>query len=143
MEIAISPRSSVHTNHRFALWAGRALSGLSFLFLAFDAACKLLVLEPVVRATAELGFPAADIQGIGAVLAACTALYAIPRVALVGAVLLTGYLGGAVAAQVRIGAPVSHVLFPVWVGVLVWLGLFLRDPRVRALVKSSNLAGPN
>ena len=124
-----------------ALWAGRALSGLSLLFLAVDAAGKLAALPPVVRATAELGFPPADVTGIGAALAACSLLYAIPRTAPIGAVLLTGYLGGAVAANVRIGAPlVSHTLFPVYFAGLVWLGLFLRDERVRALVRRQTRA---
>ncbi len=132
MDLAI-PRTASNAG----LWTGRALSGLSLLFLAFDAVGKLLVLPAVVRGTTELGFPAADIAGIGAALAACTLLYAIPRTAPIGAVLVTAYLGGAVAANVRVGAPfVSHTLFPVFFAAILWLGLYLRDPRVRALVRS-------
>ena len=137
MDLAIGhSRGRTATRAGIALWAGRALSGLSLLFLAVDAAGKLAALPPVVRATGELGFQAADVTGIGALLAACTLLYAIPRTAPLGAVLLTGYLGGAVAANLRIGAPlVSHTLFPVFFASFLWLGLFLRDERVRALVR--------
>ena len=135
MALAIGvPRSRIASNP--ALWVSRALRGLTLLFIAFDAGGKLLALPPVVRATAELGFSASDVTGIGATLAVCGLLYAHPRSAPIGAVLLTGYLGGAVAANVRIGAPfVSHTLFPVFFAAAVWLGLYLRDSRVRALVR--------
>jgi len=136
MDLAMGVRARVTDRTRFTLRVGRALSGFSLLFLAFDAAGKLLALPPVVRATAELGFAPGDVTGIGAALAVCGLLYALPRTAPIGAVLLTGYLGGAVAANVRVGAPfVSHTLFPVFFAAAVWLGLYLRDSRVRAMVR--------
>lgn len=138
MDLAIEASGSRAAGRPAGLahWAGRALSGLSLLFLAFDVLGKLMAPAPVVRATAELGFSAGDLTGIGLALAVCSLLYAIPRTAPFGAILLTGYLGGAVAANVRIGAPfVSHTLFPVFFAAVLWLGLFLRDERVRALVR--------
>ena len=113
-------------------WTGRVLGGLAILFLTFDAVVKLLRLAPAVEGTAELGFPAGVLVLLGVALRVIA--YAVPRTSVLGAVLLTGYLGGAVAAQVRVGNPLfSHALFPVYVAMLVWGGSFLRDPRVRAL----------
>src|SRR5205085_7096326 len=104
------------------------------LFLLFDATIKLLDLSVVRDATTQLGFPGNLTPEIAIVLLACLALYLLPRTAPLGAVLLTGYLGGAVAAQIRVGNPLfSNVLFPVYVGVLLWAGLLLRDARLRAL----------
>ena len=120
---------------RKGLWAGRIMSGLMVLFLLFDSAGKLLRLQPVVEGTAKLGFPTGVIVPLGVVLLACVVLYLIPRTAILGAVLLTGYLGGAVATHVRAADPLfSHVLFPLYVGALIWGGLYLRDNRVRALI---------
>ena len=115
------------------LWTGRILSTLVVLFLLLDGVMKLIKPAPVMQATARLGFPESAITGIGIVLLACTILYVIPRTAILGAVLLTGYLGGAVATQVRAGSPTFETLFPVIIGVLVWGGLFLRDGRLRSL----------
>ena len=104
-------------------------------FLLFDAVIHVLDIAVVQEATAALGFPAGSAVVMGLVEFACLALYLVPRTAPLGAVLLTGYLGGAVAAQLRIEAPLfSTLLFPVYLGVLVWLGLWLRDARVRALL---------
>ena len=116
--------------------AGWLVSGIAIAFLAFDATMKLLALPIVLRASAELGFDGADLaRTLGVVLLACTLLYAAPRTAIVGAILLTGYLGGAVAAHVRVGSPLfSHVLFGVYVGAFVWIGLALRDPALRAML---------
>jgi hypothetical protein len=115
--------------------AGRVLSALPILFLTFDAAIKLLAIPAVAEGSRQLGYPPESMFGIGAVLLACVALYAVPRTAVLGAVLLTGYLGGAIATHVRVGNPAfSHTLFPVYVAAFVWGGLFLRDARVRALV---------
>jgi hypothetical protein len=126
------------TGSRRATWAGRILSGIAVAFLAFDSVGKLLVLPPVVEATTQLGFPAGVIFGLGVVLAACVIVHLVPRTAVLGAVLLTGYLGGAVAANVRVGNPLaSHTLFPVYVAALVWGGLFLRDPRARATLSAT------
>jgi ABC-type transport system involved in cytochrome c biogenesis permease component len=123
------------TAGRKGLWAGRIMSGLMALFLLFDAAGKLLRLQPVVEGTAKLGFPTGVIVPLGVVLLTCVVLYLIPRTALLGAVLLTGYLGGAIATHVRAADPLfSHTLFPIYVGALIWGGLYLRDARVRALI---------
>jgi hypothetical protein len=114
-------------------WAGRVLSGLPVAFLIFDAALKLVHPAVVTEASAKIGWPDAVITPLGVVLLACVALYVVPRTAVVGAVLLTGYLGGAVATHVRVGDPLfSHTLFPIYFGVMLWGGLYLRDARVRA-----------
>ena len=120
-------------------WAGRIISALAVLFLLFDGLIKVMKAPFAVEATIQLGFPASVVFGIGAVLLVCTLLYAIPRTSIVGAILLTGYLGGAVASNVRAGTPLfSNVLFPVYFGVLVWGGLFLRDRRLRVLISPNN-----
>jgi hypothetical protein len=119
-------------------WTGRVLSGLPVVFLAFDAAMKLARVQPVAEASARLGLPEHVNGGLGVVLLTLLVLYLIPRTAVLGAVLITGYLGGAVAMHLRVGDPLaSHTLFPVYVGTMVWAGLFLRDARVRALVGTS------
>jgi hypothetical protein len=117
-----------------SLWAGRIISTLVTLFLLFDGAMKVVKASPVMEASAELGIPENAIVGIGIVLVACTVVYAIPRTSVLGAILLTGYLGGATATHVRVGGPVFPVVFAVAFGVLVWLGLFLRDQRLRTLI---------
>jgi len=116
------------------LWAGRIISALPALFLLLDGIMKLVKPAPVVEATVRLGYPESVILGLGIVLLACTVLYLIPRTAILGAILLTGYLGGAVATHVRVGEGLFSVLFPVVLGVLVWGGLWLRDERLRALI---------
>ncbi len=108
---------SATTTSSTRLWAGRILTGLAVAFLLFDATIKVLKLAPAVQeGIAELGYPAGSIVGIGVLLLVCTALDVTPRTSILGAVLLTGYLGGAVASQVRVGNPLfSHVLFPTYV----------------------------
>ncbi len=107
------------------------------LFLLVDAVVKLLRVPVAVDTTVGLGFPASTVPVIGGTLLACLVLYLVPRTAVLGAVLLTGYLGGAVCAQLRVEAPLlSTVLFPVYLGVLVWVGLYLRSAALRALVRS-------
>jgi len=119
------------------LWTGRILSGIAVAFLAMDALMKILRLEPAVTTTAELGWGNVSVVSIGALLAIGIVLYVIPRTSVLGAVYLTGYLGGAVATHVRIGSPLAtHVLFPVYVAVLVWGGLALRNPRLVTLLTS-------
>src|SRR5262249_16980835 len=115
---------------------GWVLSGIVIAFLLMDATMKLLALPIVLETQAPLGFTgAATARGLGVLLLACTVLYAAPQTAVLGAILLTGYLGGAVATHVRVGDPLfSHVLLGVYLGVFLWLGLYLRDARVRALV---------
>lgn len=109
-------------------WAGRILSGLVVLFLLVDAAMKVAEAGVVLEASAKLGVPAEAIRGIGLVLLVCTLLYAVPRTAVLGAVLLTGYLGGAAATHVNAGGGAFPVGFAVGLGVLAWLGLALRKP---------------
>jgi hypothetical protein len=118
---------------RKQLWTGRVLSGIVSAFFLMDGAMKLAKPAPVVQATLRLGYPESTILGIGIVLLVCTVLYLIPRTALFGAVLLTGYLGGAVATQVRVSAPWFNILFPVFFGCVVWAGLYLRDRRLRSI----------
>jgi hypothetical protein len=115
---------------------GWVLSGLAIAFLLMDATMKLLALSVVLETSGPLGFPGATMaRGLGMLLLVCTLLYAAPQTAVLGAILLTGYLGGAVATHVRVGDPLfSHILFGVYVGVFLWLGLYLRDARLRALV---------
>jgi hypothetical protein len=120
---------------RTAVWAGRAMSGLVALFLAMDAAMKFADLPPVRQTTAQLGFPHSSVLQVAVLEVLCLALYLVPRTAAFGALLLTGLLGGTVAAHLRTGDPLfTHVLFGVYVGVLAWGGLWLRDEAVRALL---------
>jgi hypothetical protein len=107
---------------------------MAVLFLLFDSTGKLLKVAPVVAGTGELGYPETVIRTLGVILLLCVVTYLVPRFSIVGAVLLTGYLGGAVATHVRVGSPLlTHVLFPVYVAAFVWLGLWLRDVRLRRL----------
>lgn len=111
---------------------GAALSVLVILFLLMDAAIKLLRLPVVLSTMSELGWPVESAAPLGALLLLSTALYAIPRSALLGAILLTAYLGGAVATHARIASPLfTHVLFGVYIALLLWTGLFLRSPALR------------
>lgn len=120
-----------------AHWAGWIISGLLILFLLFDAIIKLVPLDVVKLTMGELGWPtdAATARTLGVLTLACTVLYAIPRTSALGAILLTGYLGGAMATHMRIGNPMlTHTLFGLYLGVMAWGGLYLRDARLRALV---------
>ena len=117
------------------LWAGRIMGALPVLFLLMDGVMKLIKPAAVVEATVALGYPEAVILPLGIVLIFCTVLYAIPQTSVLGAILLTGYLGGAVATHVRVGDPLfTHTLFPIYLGVLIWGGLYLRDGRLRVLI---------
>jgi hypothetical protein len=128
--------TAAHTapSAKVSIWVGRVLSALAILFLAFDGVIKVLNLPPAVEATTQLGYPAGLVVAIGLIELACLAVYSLPRTAFVGALLLTGYLGGAVATQVRAEAPLFPVVFPLIIGALVWGGLALRDARLRALL---------
>jgi DoxX-like family len=117
-----------------AIWAGRIISALAILFLTFDSVIKVLNLPPAVEATTQLGYPASLVIAIGVLELACLAVYVIPRTSVLGAILLTGYLGGAIATQVRATSPLFSVVFPVIIGALIWGGLFVRDERLRALI---------
>jgi uncharacterized membrane protein (UPF0182 family) len=114
------------------LWAGRIISGLAVAFLLFDSVLKLLRVAPVLDACARLGVPQNLVVGIGAILLVSVVAYAIPRTAILGAILLTGYLGGAVFTQLRAGGPLFDTLFPIIFGMLIWAGIFLRDSRLHA-----------
>ncbi len=116
------------------LWAARLMSGLPALFLLVDAIMKFFKPAVVVEGTIQLGYPESTIIGMGAVLLVSTLLYIVPRTAPLGAILLTGYLGGAVATHVRVSDTWFNTLFPVVFGVLLWGGLWLRDARLRALL---------
>ena len=118
------------------LWTGRVMSALPALFLLFDGGMKLVKPEFVVKATVELGYAENVIVPLGIVLIACTVLYLIPQTKVWGAILLTDYLGGAVATHVRAGQGPFEILFPVIFGALLWGGLTLRDARLRALLFS-------
>lgn len=116
-------------------WAGYIISGLPALLLLLDAIGKLVKPEPVVTGTLELGYHESVIVPLGIVLLGATILYLVPRTAILGAILITAYLGGAVATHVRVGNPLfTHTLVPVYLGILIWFGLYLRDERLRALV---------
>src|SRR5262245_18259033 len=120
---------------RGSVWAGRIMTGLVVAFLVVDGLMKFTHIAPVVEAPRQLGLPINRIPAIGIILLACVAAYAFPPTAVLGAILLTGYLGGAVAVHVRVGNPLfSHVLFPTYIGALTWGGLYLRDVRLRALI---------
>ncbi|SRR5579864_1087209 len=134
METHLIEQSSIPVSQA-RLWTGRVLSGLVVLFLAFDGAFKFTHSAPLVEAFAHVGWPVDLAPVLGMILLTCVVLYAIPRTAILGAVLLTGYLGGAVATHLRAGDPLfSHVLFPTYMGALLWTGLYLRDRRLRALI---------
>jgi DoxX-like family len=120
-------------SNKGTLWAGRIISALPALFLLFDGIMKLVKPPFVVEATVQLGYPESVIAGLGVVLTACTILYLIPRTAVLGAILLTGYLGGAVATHVRVGGPWFSIIFPAILGAMLWGGLYFRDERVRSL----------
>jgi len=118
-----------------AVWTGRLMSGLVIAFLLVDGAMKLVPLDVVAETSEQLGIPADQARTLGVLTLACTALYAFPRTAILGAILLTGYLGGAIATHLRAGSPVfTHLLFGLYLGLMVWGGLYLRDARLRALI---------
>ena len=123
---------------KVSLWVGRVLSGLAVLFLVFDGVMKFFMdkLPPeALEAGAALQWPIERMPLVGTILLICVLLYVIPRTSVLGAILLTGYLGGAVASHVRVSNPLfTHTLFPIYVAIFVWLGLYLRDQRVKAII---------
>ena len=120
----------IGSHSKTRLWIGRILTALPVLFLLVDGSMKLFKPPVVVEATIKLGYPESTIVAIGVTLLACTFLYLVPRTSILGAVLLTGYLGGAVATQVRVSAGVFNILFPVFLASLLWAGVWLRDGRL-------------
>jgi len=120
---------------RTAIRIGRAVSAIPVLVLLFDAATKLMTVQPVVDQMHALGYPTDLVRPIGIFVLACVLLYVIPQTAVLGAMLLTGYLGAAAASQFRVGFPLwTYVLAPIYTAVLLWGGLYLRERRLRALV---------
>ena len=120
-----------------SIWRGRILSGLVIAFLVFDAGIKLVPIPIVSETMQQLGYSTSETlaRGLGVLLLACTALYAFPKTSILGAILLTGYLGGAIATHLRVGSPVfSHLLFGVYLGLMLWGGLWLRDARLHQLI---------
>lgn len=131
------PLMSFVTNPRFALWCGRGLSGTVIAFMLMDSLMKLPPLAIVIETMGQLGFYATPglARGLGILGLVCTLLYAWPRTAVIGAILLTGYFGGAMATHLHAGSPLfSHLLFGLYLGLMTWGGLFLRDPRVRGFL---------
>ncbi len=130
----MTTKSQTATSKRSMIWIGWIMSGIVVVFLLFDGVTKLMMITPVVNATVGIGYPVDVIRPLGIICLACAILYGMPRTAVLGAILLTGFLGGAVASKVRLEDPLfSQVLFGVYVGVLAWGGLYLRDGRLRAL----------
>jgi hypothetical protein len=120
---------------------GRVLSGIAIAFLTFDSVAKLLQIQPVIDGTLQLGYPRDIVFTLGVVLLASVLTYAVPRTSVLGAMLLTGYLGGAVATHARLAHPLlSHTLFPVYVAIFIWGGLVLRDARLRVLLPLRRIA---
>jgi len=125
----------VNARDRRAVVTGRVLSGLVVAFMLFSAGIKFTGAEAVRATMQQLGFPSGLTPGLGVLELACTLLYALPRTARVGAVVLTGYLGGACATHLRLLDPwLSHTLFPIWLGAFAWAGLLMRDPALRRLL---------
>ena len=135
MSTLVLPTSEAKPVRANAVKIGRVLSTLPVLFLVFDVGIKLSGVPAVAESMTQLGWPLSAVTGVAILELICLALYLIPRTSVLGVVLLTGYLGGAIATHVRVGNPLfSHVLFPVYVAALLWGGLWLRDWRVRGLL---------
>ena len=118
-----------------ALWIGRIMSGLVVAFMLLDGAMKLVPLDVVVTTSEQMGIPGSLARTLGIIGLICTVLYAVPRTSVLGAILLTGYLGGAIASHLRLGDPIfTHTLFGLYLGLMAWGGLYLRDARLRALI---------
>ena len=124
----------MHQNENPFARTGKFLSGLPALLLALDSLGTPARAQAVLDGTTQLGYSINTVVPLGLLLLACVVIYVVPRTAVLGALLLTGYLGGAVATHVRVGNPLfTHVLFPTYVAALIWGGLMLRDARLRAL----------
>jgi hypothetical protein len=120
-----------------ARWTGRALSGLVIVFLLFDGAIKLVPWPIVTETMDKMGYGSSETlaRSLGIITIVCTVLYSVPPTSILGAILLTGYLGGAISSHVRIDSPLfTHTLFGLYLGVMVWGGLWLRDPDLRNLI---------
>lgn len=135
MNISSTSRASQASFSRKQVVTGYVLTTVAAMFLTFDTVIKILQLAPAMEGTIALGYPASSVLPIGLIEFACLVLYLLPRTSVLGAVLLTGHLGGAIATHVRIGSPLlSHTLFPIYVALLIWGGLYPREPRLRDLI---------
>jgi DoxX-like family len=141
MESILKPRPVAHSVYanvprsKASRRAGAAMAGIAILFLLVDSVAKLIPIPSAVESTVQLGYAESSVRVIGIILLVCLILYVVPRTAVLGAILLTGYLGGAVATQLRLGSPLlSTTLFPIYIGVLIWAGIMLREDRLRALL---------
>jgi hypothetical protein len=134
MASAPNPCAEARPASRARQWTGYSLTALAGLFMLFDAVGKLMIPAPVAQAFNRLGIPVGLSAGIGVLLFACTLFYLIPRTAVLGAVLLSGYLGGAVAIHLRAGSSTFETVFPVLFAILAWAGIYLREPRLCALL---------
>lgn len=133
--IAATPTATATKPRATSARVGLVLSAVTTAFLLFDAVIHILNIEPVVEAMRDLGYPAGSAVAIGVLELVCLALYVVPRTSVLGAMLLTGYLGGAVSAHVRVESPLlSTTLFPVYLGIALWAGLYLRNAKLRAAV---------
>jgi hypothetical protein len=131
----MSTELTIGTGSKTLFRVGWALSGLTIVFMLVDAVSKLLLESYVVEATTKIGYPVESIRPIGVIALVCTILYAVPRTALLGAILLTGFYGGGVASKIRIEDPLfGSILFGVYFGIITWGGLYLRDERLRTLI---------
>jgi hypothetical protein len=116
---------------------GRVISGFAVLFLVFDTVIKFTHHPAVAESMTQLGYPVSSALALGVIELLCLTVYLIPRTSVLGAVILTGYLGGAIASHVRVGSPLfSHVLFPIYIAAMLWGGLYLRDARVRSIISA-------
>ena len=126
--------TQIATESKGMLWTGRVLSGLMALFFVLDGVGHVMKPAPVVEAFSRLGYPLSASVGIGLLALVCTAIYVTPKTSVLGAILLTGYMGGAVATHVRAGSTLFETIFPVILGALVWAGIFVRDAQVRKII---------
>ena len=140
-ETLLMQPQTTSSSSKARLWVGRVLSTVAVLFFAMDGGMKLFKPQFVVAATVQLGYRESTIIGIGTTLLLCTLLYVIPRTAVLGAIITTGYLGGAVASNVRAGTPLFNIAFPLIMGCLVWGGLWLRCSTLRRLVPLIDKSG--
>ncbi|MEZ4732959.1 MAG: DoxX family protein [Caldilineaceae bacterium] len=135
METTVHAATPTQSTSKVARWAGYLITILVVLFLLFDCTIKLLNLPIAVEGTVSLGYPANVIVPLGILQLVCLVIYLIPQTSVLGAILITGYLGGAIATHVRLGNPLfSHILFPVYIGLMIWGGLYLRNRRLRKLI---------
>ena len=123
-----------NSTSKLSLWAGRIMGALAILFLIFDGVVKVMQMPQAVEPTMKFGYAASMVLTLGVIELACLVLYIIPRTAVFGAILMTGYLGGAIATQMRVGAEPFSIIFPIIIGALIWGALFLRDSQLRALI---------